>query len=440
MIKIKKPSYKYKEIQLSDIILYEENPRFEKAFSDVEAIQKMIQNQGTKLVKLAEHIIDNGFNPIDIPAVIKDSKTKKFLMKEGNRRIIAPMLVWNPNLIFSNEPLKNKFLLLKSQKGHLLPEKIFCAVFEDPHDVDEWIRLKHAVHHEGVGIEKWNSEQANRFAKGSIEDFPIELQAIEILKKNKKTSKSTKDLIPTIKTTNLRRLLSDPYIRSKIGLSYENNKLKLLKPERESLKNLEVTIQEISKQTFVVTNIYRQKDRKEFIDSIKLKKIKLLKPSLPEKKKKDKKKEKESYTSLIDPSKELPIKVSPKISKIYKELQTISVDAAPHATAALLRILIEISVKSYLKKKKITIDSYDCAIVTINGRTSKYESLKKKINYIANTHITDNDLKNSVNLLNKSSFAKTLNQFIHNELHQSTPNSVREFWVNAENLFEFLIS
>jgi len=86
---IKKTPFEYKEIRLSDITLNEENPRFEKAFSDVEAIQKMIQNQDAKLVKLAEHIIDYGFNPLDIPALIKNKKTKNFLMGNGVNSIFS---------------------------------------------------------------------------------------------------------------------------------------------------------------------------------------------------------------------------------------------------------------------------------------------------------------------------------------------------------------
>lgn len=443
MIKIKKPSYKYKEIKLSDIILSKENPRFEKAFSETEAIQRMIQNQDVKLVKLAEHIIDNGFNPTDIPAVIKDKKTKKFLMGEGNRRIIALMLVENPNFVFSNEALKNRFLLLKSQKGHLLPQKIFCVIFESPHDADEWIKLKHAVHHEGVGTERWNSEQANRFAKGSVENLPIELQAIEIFKKDRKTSKTIIDLIPSLKTTNLRRLLSDPYVRGKIGLVYNENKLKLLDPKHKSLKNLEAIIHTISKPTFVVDGIYHKKDRKKFIDSIQLAKIKLptISPLSKIKKEEKDKKVPYIYISLIDPRKKLPLRISSKIRKIYEELQIVTLDVAPHASAFLLRVLIEIAVKKYLKKKKVTIDQNDCVIVTTSsGQIIKYDSLRKKINYIADTYITDSDLKNSIRLLNKNSFTMALNQFIHNELYQATPTSVRDFWINAENLFNFLVS
>lgn len=433
-------NYKYKEIKFPNINLYEENPRFEKVFSETEAIQKIIQDQGDKLVRLAEHIIDHGFNPTDIPIVFK--KGKKFFIREGNRRIASLMLVNNPNLVFSNEALKNKFLLLKSQKGHLLPQKVFSVVFNNPHDADEWIKLKHAVNHEGVGTEKWNSQQANRFAKGSIEDLPIELQAIEILKKNKKTSKPTMDLIPVLKATNLRRLLSDPYVRNKVGLKNGNNKLTLLDPKHGSLKNLEAVVQDISKSTFVVDKIYHKKDRKKFIDSIKLAKIKLPKGLFPLESKKTGKNIKISsvYTSLIDPDKNPPTGVNPKISNIYKELQIISADIAPHATAFLLRVIIEISVKTYLKKKKVTIDANDDAIVLVSGNRLKLDSLNKKIDYIVKNYITDHDLKKSVTLLNKNSFNRTLNQVIHNDIHQSTTTNVRDFWTNAENLFNFLVS
>lgn len=433
-------NFNYRKIKLSDITLYDENPRFEKAFSETEAVQKIIQAQGDKLVKLAEHIIDYGFNPTDIPIVFK--KEKKFIVKEGNRRMASLMIVNDPNLVFSNEALKNKFLLLKSQKGHLLPERVLCAVFKNPHDADEWVRLKHAVNTEGVGTEKWNSQQANRFAKGNVEDLPVELQAIEILKKGKKTSKATLDLIPTLKATNLRRLLSDPYVRNKVGLRNYENKLTLLNSKNKTLSNLEAVVQEISKPSFVVDEIYHKNDRKKFIDSIKLAKIKLPKTTAISKVERIGKKPKgpSIYTSLIDPNKTPPLKAGSKIPKVYEELQIVSVDIAPHASAFLLRVLFEISVKNYLKKKKISIDKNDCAVVTISGKTIKYDSLRKKINYIANTYISDHDLRNSVNLLNKNSFTTTLNQFVHNELYQATPTSVRDFWTNAEPIFEFLTS
>ncbi|MDD5566766.1 MAG: hypothetical protein PHH01_01080 [Patescibacteria group bacterium] len=433
-------SYQRKTLKLSEVLLYRENPRLENSFSEEEAIQKIIYDQQDKLVRLAEHIIDNGFNPTDIPIAI--TKSGKYYVKEGNRRIASLKLVNNPNLVFSNEALKHKFLLLKSQKGHLVPETVEFVVFDKPGEADEWIRLKHAVKHQGVGIERWNSQQANRFAKGDIEDYPLDLQAIEILKHNKQSSSATKELIPSLKTTNLRRLLSDPYVRSKIGLELSNKKLTLLKPKNKSLKNLEKIVNIISKPTFFVDKIYHSRDRKGFIGSVKLNKIQLHKVHLIKSTKKQiNDRNSDKYFSLIDPRSNPPKKTSPKLRKIYGELQKISVDIAPHATAFLLRALIEISVKNFLKKKNITIDKDGYATVNLStGTTIKLDSLKKKINHIATTYVTDNDLKTSIQLLNKSSFTTTLNQFVHNDLHQSTSTSVRDFWINAENLLIYLLS
>ena len=54
-------AFKYKEIKLSDVVLYEDNPRFERSFSETESVHKIVENQGSKLVRLAEHIIEVRF-------------------------------------------------------------------------------------------------------------------------------------------------------------------------------------------------------------------------------------------------------------------------------------------------------------------------------------------------------------------------------------------
>ena len=257
----------------------------------------------------------------------------------------------------------NKFSVLRSQKGHLIPSHVYCVIFNKPADADEWIRLKHAVKTEGVGTEKWNSQQANRFAKGDIRELPIELQAFEILKNNRETSQSIKNLIPTIKATNLRRLLTDPYVRNKIGLSVIDGQLILLQPQKSALKNLESLISIISSDSFVVDKIYYNRDRRRFINSIKLARIKI-KTSIPLPSKKNTRAVLYKYNSLIDPRDKTPSSVGDKVKSIYNELQIVSLDVTPHASAFLLRALIEIAVKRYLKRQGIKSDNSDVIYVT----------------------------------------------------------------------------
>ncbi|HMQ01594.1 MAG TPA: hypothetical protein PKD79_00780 [Candidatus Doudnabacteria bacterium] len=431
--------FEYKKVPISEISLYDENPRFDKSYSETEAIQKMIRDQGDKLLNLAEHIIDKGFNPTDLPILIR--KSKKYFVKEGNRRIIALKLVENPNLIFDNETLKNKFLIIKSQKGHLAPKYIYCTVYFNEIDTEEWIKLKHTGKNEGVGVEKWNSEQFQRFGKKSVEELPLELQAIELLRENKNTTKATLNSLTQLKITNLGRLLTDPDIRIKIGLKHENGVLKFADPVNKSLKNLEKLVAVVDKPGFAVKSIYSKDDRKDLITKIKLNKIPFSpKSQILPKKKKEKKFPEPKYTSLINPSDNPPRKVPKKIISIFKELQVVPVDITPHAVGFLMRVLIELSVKNYLKGQHLHFDKYDSLLVkTQGGKIIEYKSLKEKINYINKHFISDNDLNKAVSTLNVNGFNLNLNQIVHNEKYMSTSTSVKDFWVNAEPLFNFLV-
>lgn len=102
-----------KFIPLANLTLNIENPRFEMVGSQREAILTMLDNQGDKLVRLAEDIIENQLNPTDIISVSPHEKLEKqYNVLEGNRRITALKLLNNPELI----PEKNKSLLNKFRK------------------------------------------------------------------------------------------------------------------------------------------------------------------------------------------------------------------------------------------------------------------------------------------------------------------------------------
>ena len=63
-----------KEIPLSSILLYLENPRLSEAETEHDALCKMVQNQQRKLVVLAKDIIEYGMSELDLLAVFPDSK------------------------------------------------------------------------------------------------------------------------------------------------------------------------------------------------------------------------------------------------------------------------------------------------------------------------------------------------------------------------------
>lgn len=89
--------YEYKQINVTELLLNPDNPRFDPVKHQTETICAMIDDQKEKLSTLAEHIIDNGLNPTDI--ILVRPHQGQWLVLEGNRRVTALKLVNEPGLI-----------------------------------------------------------------------------------------------------------------------------------------------------------------------------------------------------------------------------------------------------------------------------------------------------------------------------------------------------
>jgi len=150
------------------------------------------------------------------------------------------------------------------------------------------------------------------------------------------------------------------------------------------------------------------------------------------------------YYTLVNPTKQLPATTPDKIRTIYKELQIVSVTGqrrAPHAVAALLRILIEITAQEYLMRKQAFY--YDSSNNFRNpadpGRT--YKELQVKLNYIANQcGLPGNIAQVLRTLLGQQLMTAELNQVVHSTIFTADAASIKGLWKNFENVFDHLIS
>src|SRR6185437_1302307 len=75
------------DLKVEELILDHDNPRITHAEGQQEALQKIVTNQKTKLVKLAQSIADHGLNPMDRLLVLRvHQRPERFIALEGNRR------------------------------------------------------------------------------------------------------------------------------------------------------------------------------------------------------------------------------------------------------------------------------------------------------------------------------------------------------------------
>ena len=104
--------YEKKIISISNLLLDEENFRIGDQQSQRDCVSAIIQEQSlkngkNKIFNLAKSIATEGLSPIEPIVVIPDYEISgTYIVKEGNRRIAALKILYNPNLI--NEPVVRK--------------------------------------------------------------------------------------------------------------------------------------------------------------------------------------------------------------------------------------------------------------------------------------------------------------------------------------------
>jgi len=470
------------DIELDKLLVNPENYRFKPVTDQQEAILTMLRSQNGKIIKLARDIAEHGLNPME-RFLVKETSGGNYVILEGNRRITVLKLMANPDEIPGDYLFKSIFKDLHAQYKDSLPTAVECVVYsEGQQDIaDSWVLLKHTGENHGVGTVPWNPVQKDRFeSRHKQQELSREVQILEFLE-----SKGIG--ISGVLPSNLERLISTPAVRHALGFDFSNKKLVLLEAERDVLQRLKKVVQRMSAKDFAVSQIYHAPQRVEWI-----KDVLAQKPAAPNPPKDTTTQPTTSpssnasiptpqpapspvpsndtktptpgapstppppqpsptpappnpniYYTLVNPTKSLSATAPDKIASIYKELQIVNItgrNAAPHAVAALLRILLEITAQEYLVRKQgFRIDGGNkFRNPAEQGR--EYDRLDEKLNFIANRCNLPGNLANALRVLvSDQLITTTLNQVMHNTIFRASSTAIKELWQNFEKVFDYLI-
>lgn len=356
------------KIPVNNLLVDTQNPRLPKMqTSQGEAIQLMVQTQGSKILSLAQHLADNGTNPASLPIVIPATDEKgKYYVLDGNRRLSALRLLEHPELgnsFFNNSALqKIKELAVEYKKRPIT--HLECVVFSTREQADPWIQLIHRGESQGAGLVEWDGQVAARYdeRKGIGEkSAPAALQILDLVKDQEKLSQKTHEKIENGKfpITSLTRLVNTPYVRKKIGLQVKKGVIDSL--DGRTIKYLTQIVDDLGTEYKTVSDIKRLVQRIEYIDTLfdprPTEKDETSEPksdksaSVPVttvKKRKVVKKEK-IRTTLI-PKEFLAEVTHPRINNIFVELKKLNVDEFPNAASVMLRVFLELSLDHFLEE------------------------------------------------------------------------------------------
>lgn len=456
-------NYNIIKIKVSNLLLNPENYRFTPQSNQREAIDVMLRDQGEKLYRLAEDIVTNGLNPSEglMVTPIEDVKTTKKLYKvlEGNRRITALKLLAIPESIEGEEfsKLKSKFQKLHKLYAQNPISSVTCVVFEKESDANIWIEKKHALGQNGAGTEMWDSKMKQRFDEATKGKKSIVLQTLDLLRNSEEASVSDILLLDNVKSTNLERLLSDSYVRERIGLERRNGILSSKRNKSEVVKILLNVIRNISRPEFKVSDIYTKELRKIYIDKL-LSELNI--PTTPAKQewsfnsegqnnnssdesknsnKKDAKSKKDPRNRSTLVPKGVDLEIPGKFLRaidVFKELRQLSAKSYPNSVAVMFRVFLELSVDAYIESFALMKDGQ---LTANQGTHNLLGHVNQVLNHLTAKGLINKDLqkgiKNELNDETSPLSIETLNAYVHNEHFFPKYANLITSWDNVQPFF-----
>lgn len=444
-----------KTLKVDSLELDLENPRITLATDQRDAMQKIITEQKVRVVNLAENIAAKGLNPMNRFLIMRSTRAGKFIVLEGNRRVLVLKILKNPHLLVSLQmPDALRKRLQNAAKNFDIKklEPLDCYEVADRAEGNEWIRQRHMGADSGRGIVDWTSIAGARFRGRD----PA-LQALDFVLEHGGLSDEQKEQIAgKFPLTTLDRLLSTPSVRTEIGFDIEKGKLTTELPAQEAIKPLKRIVLDLSEKKVTVTDLKLVKQQDEYIAKMKtadrpdlkaktgtanpVENItdKDFKPTPTTTTRKARVVRPAARTHIVPKGCKLNVTV-PKMAGIYGELTTLLLSKHVHAIGVLLRVFLEMSVDEYL---------VNTAGVSLtfkepkSGRTID-KKLKNKveeaIDHMVSKGADDKDFKGIRTAMNDTHHPfsiETLHAYIHNRFFTPVDTHLTTAWDNAQPLFE----
>jgi hypothetical protein len=209
--KAKQPYASKDHVPLARLHLNTSNPRFEPVGSEPEVIAQLFKEES--VLAVARDIADRGeISPLELIAVVEMPDNRgHYTVAEGNRRVCALKVLQDPN---KAPDLETRQIIKDLAKDKSLPTTLPVVIFEDEAAARQWIELRHMGAQDGVGTRQWSSPQKTRFAGDSS---PNTL-SLALLDRAELLQWITADQRKKIPITTLTRYLSNPVVRSRLGI------------------------------------------------------------------------------------------------------------------------------------------------------------------------------------------------------------------------------
>lgn len=439
------------DLTIEQLSLDNENPRFDFAASQREALQKIISDEPDKLARLAKSIVRRGLNPMDRLLVFRPKGTRTFTVVEGNRRVAALKILINPislgSLKVGNGVRKRLEVCAKSFAAEKI-EPIACFDVESRQNARYWLQLRHTGENEGEGVVGWRTIAQSRFLGGE----PA-LEALQFVKTYGGFSDVELDKIERrFNLTTLRRLMESRPVREKIGIDVTSGRIYSGLPAEELIKPLRQFVVDIADGNVTSRKLHTIQDQANYVDRLradsrpKLSKVRTLRPITEiAPKARQRRQTKARPKTIADPSdraylvpRNAPLNIAdPKIGAIVTELRKLRVDAFPHAISVLFRVFLELSTDHYMNGNSLPVSVKD------PHRADIPKKLEKKVQEVIDHLISAGARKKDFDAMRRALrdkqsplYIHLLHGYVHNVFVIPKTRDLLASWDEARPYFE----
>ncbi|MGV3721809.1 MAG: hypothetical protein ACO1SX_12930 [Actinomycetota bacterium] len=445
------------EIAVADLLVDPDNARLKGGLGTQQAaILALAQQQGKRLIEIADDIVEHGLDPTTLVAVIPtDDQRKRFIVGEGNRRVTTLKGLETPSLILAalDGSSQKKFLKLSQRFAQDPITSVRCVIFTSEKELEHWQWIRHTGANDGRGLVEWGADEKDRFTSrhgtrspaGQLLDF---IDGVT----GGLNGQTEKKLI-----TNITRLISTPDVRERLGIELSGGQVSSWYPAEEITKALTHVINDLATEAIQVKDIYHASDRRAYAAGLPTSILpdpatRLATPvplpqlqngngsgasTTPKKKPSGPKKKPTNAerTALIPKTCLLNI-ASPRINNIYIELLNLSVDQYPNACSVSMRVFVELTVDHYIDQEQLMTEPERRNLNLARRLKRVAEDMRSKAKINAQLEAAVQKIADGQFALAAST--PTFNQYVHNQYVFPKPTELRVAWDELQAFIEKL--
>lgn len=422
----------YEEVAVADLRVNRANDRHGEVGNEDLAIAELFRLHDAQMRNLASDIASEG--AIYDPPLVMPSD-QGYTVFDGNRRITCAKLLAHPARAPSVD-LRRFFTELRDSSDRPTPTHLTCQVENDRNVIDSILFRRHTGSQRGVGQLDWNDRAKLNFVERTGRGGSINVAA-EVERLLAEAERLPDGNIPW---STLTRLLSSEEFRNRAGISTAGRRFQLTHEHGAVLEALHRIASDLANQTVTLGDLWNNEGKREYLNRLEeegilpLENERLDAPvdvaGAPRRPRRNQPRPRPPQTTFIpaDAPHIQWIAAQQRVRAIWEELQALVLREHPNAVSALMRILVELSVESYIAEHALQVP----------------DNLSRKVGAVANDllhrQIIDRayfDELERMRLNDQLISVASMQRYIHSPDFAPMENELRTYWIR---LGRFLVA